>query len=111
MSDVDQDQKSEQATEKRLSEAHERGQFAKSPELQVFILIAATLCVFTFTMQTSSRDIAEYASAMFTRFAVTTVEVHPVHAIDGVSLSPAPGPLTTAVAERVRATIAAAVAP
>ena len=39
----------------------------------------------------------------------TTREVHPVHAIDGVGLSPAPGPLTTAVAERVRAAIAAAV--
>ena len=41
MSDTDQDQKTEQATDKRLSEAHERGQFAKSPELQVLILIAA----------------------------------------------------------------------
>lgn len=74
MSDVDQDQKTEQATEKKLSEGHERGQFAKSPELQVFILIAATLCVFTFTIQASSRDIAEYAVGMFSRFAVTTVE-------------------------------------
>ena len=74
MSDVDQEQKTEQATEKRLSEAHERGQFAKSPELQVLILIAAALCALTFTLQATSRDIAEYAIGMFTRFAVTTVE-------------------------------------
>jgi flagellar biosynthetic protein FlhB len=74
MSDVDQDQKTEQATEKRLSEAHERGQFAKSPELQVLILIAAALCVLTFTIPTASREIAEYAVGMFSRFAVTTVE-------------------------------------
>ncbi len=74
MSDVDQEQKTEQATEKRLSEAHERGQFAKSPELQVLILIAAALCALTFTIQTTSRDLAEYATGMFTRFAVTTLE-------------------------------------
>jgi flagellar biosynthetic protein FlhB len=74
MSDTDQDQKTEQATEKRLSEAHERGQFAKSPELQVLVLIAATLAVLTFTVQTASRDVAEYATGMFSRFAVTTIE-------------------------------------
>ena len=56
-----------------------------------------------------SFDELPFATEAF--LAVTTAEVHPVHAIDGVSLSPAPGPLTTAVAERVRATIAAAVAP
>jgi flagellar biosynthetic protein FlhB len=74
MSDVDQDQKTEQATEKRLSEAHDRGQFAKSPELQVLILVAAALCVLTFTIPATSRDVAEYAVGMFSRFAVTTVE-------------------------------------
>ncbi|MEO6993051.1 MAG: EscU/YscU/HrcU family type III secretion system export apparatus switch protein, partial [Lacunisphaera sp.] len=49
MSDVDQDQKTEQASEKKLSEAAERGQFAKSPELQVLLLLGAALCVLAFT--------------------------------------------------------------
>ncbi len=59
------------------------------------------------TERSISFDELPFATEAF--FAVTTVEVHPVHAIDGVSLSPAPGPLTAAVAERVRAAIAAAV--
>ena len=41
--------------------------------------------------------------------AATTREVHPVHAIDGVRLAAAPGPLTSVVADRVREVIAAAV--
>ena len=42
MAEMDQDQKTEQATEKRLSEAHERGQFAKSQEITVVFAIAAS---------------------------------------------------------------------
>ena len=61
------------------------------------------------TERSISVDELPFATEAF--LAVTTVEVHPVHAIDGVALSPSPGPLTTAVAERVRAAIAAAVAP
>ena len=45
MSEVDQDQKTEQASGKKLAEAAERGQFAKSPELQVLFLLGAALCV------------------------------------------------------------------
>ena len=73
MSDVDQDQKTEQATEKHLAEAFERGQFAKSPELQVLILLAAALIVLTMTAEAMSRDVAEYAIGMFSRFATTAV--------------------------------------
>ena len=73
MSDTDQEQKTEQATEKHLTEAFERGQFAKSPELQVLILLAAALAVLAFTADTVSRDVAEYAVSMFTRFATTPV--------------------------------------
>src|SRR5215216_1324931 len=69
MSDVDQDQKTEQASDKKLSEAAERGQFAKSPELQVLLLLGASLCVLAFTAHTTARDIAEYSVGMFTRFA------------------------------------------
>ena len=73
MSDTEQDQKTEQASEKRLAEAHERGQFAKSPELQVLILLAAALAALAFTAQSTSHDVAEYATGMFLRFAITPV--------------------------------------
>ncbi len=74
MADVDQEQKTEQPTEKRLSDAMERGQFAKSHELTVLFPIAALLGALAFTGQAAARDIADYASTMFTRFAVTSVE-------------------------------------
>ena len=73
MAEHDQDQKTEQPTEKRLAEAMERGEFAKSHELTVLFPIAAVLGVIALTMQSATRDIAEYAVSMFTRFAVTPV--------------------------------------
>lgn len=74
MADNDQDQKTEQPSEKRLSEAMERGQFAKSHEVTVLFPIAAVLGVLTLTAHSASRDIAEYAIAMFTRFPAMSVE-------------------------------------
>ena len=74
MSDVDQDQKTEQATDKKLTEAHDRGQFAKSTELSLIFPIAALLGVFALTAQTASRDIADYAVSIFTRFATISIE-------------------------------------
>ena len=71
MADVDQEQKTEQPSEKRLSEAMDRGQFAKSHELTVLFPIAAVLGVLALTVHTASRDIAEYAVSIFTRFAST----------------------------------------
>jgi flagellar biosynthetic protein FlhB len=73
MADADQDQKTEQPSEKRLSEAMDRGQFAKSHELTVLFPIAAVLGVLALTAHTASRDIAEYAVSMFTRFASTPI--------------------------------------
>ncbi len=78
MGDTDQDQKTEQASEKKLSEAHDRGQFAKSHEITVLFPIAATICVLTLTAHSASRDVAEYAVAMFTRFGATQVALDTV---------------------------------
>ncbi|MEO7413561.1 MAG: EscU/YscU/HrcU family type III secretion system export apparatus switch protein [Opitutaceae bacterium] len=72
---ADQDQKTEQATDKHLSEAFERGQFAKSAELTLLFPIAALLGVLALTVNSASRDIAEYASSMFTRFTHTPVAI------------------------------------
>lgn len=80
MADVDQDQKTEQATEKHISEAFERGQFAKSAELTLLFPIAALLGVLALTLKSASRDVAEYATSMFTRFAHTTLSIETVTA-------------------------------
>lgn len=69
----DQDQKTEQPTEKRLSEAHDRGQFAKVPELTLLFTLAALVGVLGFTTQAAARDIAEYSVGIFTHFASTPV--------------------------------------
>lgn len=74
MADHDQDQKTEQPTEKRLADAVDRGQFAKSHELTVLFPIAAVLGMLALTAQAASRDIAEYAVGVFTRFGSTPVE-------------------------------------
>lgn len=55
-----------------------------------------------------SADELPFATEAF--LASTMREVHPVHAIDGVRLAAAPGPLTSVVADRVREVIAAAIA-
>jgi flagellar biosynthetic protein FlhB len=73
MADEDQDQKTEQASEKKLNEAHERGQFAKSPELSLLVLLAATLGAVALTLESSARDIADYAIAVFTHFPTTEI--------------------------------------
>jgi len=73
MADHDQDQKTEQPTGKRLDEAHDRGQFARSSELALMFPVAAVLGVLTMTVQSTSRDLAEYSVSMFSRFAVTQV--------------------------------------
>jgi flagellar biosynthetic protein FlhB len=65
----DNDQKTEQASERRLTEAAERGQIAKSPELIVVFTIAAALVAILFTAQSASHQVGEYSVSIFTRFA------------------------------------------
>jgi len=74
MADQDQDQKTEQPTEKKLSEAMERGSFARSPEIAVLFLLAAFLAILGFTTKSASHEIAEYAVGIFTRFPAIKVE-------------------------------------
>jgi flagellar biosynthetic protein FlhB len=78
MADIDQDQKTEQPTEKKLSEAFDRGQFARSPELTVLLLLAGFLGVMGLTAKTASREIADYSVAMFTRFGTMHVDLDSV---------------------------------
>jgi flagellar biosynthetic protein FlhB len=78
MAETDQDQKTEQPTEKKLSEAMDRGNFARSPELGILLLLCAMLAALGFTAKTASRDIAEYSTGVFTRFASTPVHTDTV---------------------------------
>ncbi|MEO5958822.1 MAG: EscU/YscU/HrcU family type III secretion system export apparatus switch protein [Opitutaceae bacterium] len=74
MAETDNDQKTEQATDKRLSEAHERGQFARSHEVTVLFPIAAVAGILALTAHSAAREVAEYAIGIFTRFGATSVE-------------------------------------
>lgn len=74
MADHDQDQKTEQPTSKRLSEAHDRGQFARSAEFSVLFPIAAVLGTFALVLPGMGRGLAEYAVSIFTHLAATPVE-------------------------------------
>ena len=78
MADHDQDQKTEQPTSKRLSDAMDRGQFAKSHEITILFPIAAVLGVLTLTAHSASREVGEYAVGMFTRFSTTSLEIDTV---------------------------------
>lgn len=74
MAEHDQDQKTEQPSEKKLSEAMDRGQFARSPELAVLFLLVAVLAALSFSIREASREIATYAVAVFSRFGSMKVE-------------------------------------
>eukprot|EP01031_Cornospumella_fuschlensis_P050572 gene50572-61862_t len=57
MADTDQDQKTEQPTGKRLADAFDNGQFAKSAELSMLFPLATTLGILGFSVSSASRDI------------------------------------------------------
>lgn len=74
MAETDQDQKTEQPTEKKLSDAMERGQFARSPELAVLLMLVAVLAALGFSIREASRGIAEYAIGIFSRVGQMKVQ-------------------------------------
>jgi len=67
MDEHDQDSKTEEPTGKRLSDAMERGQFARSQELQTVFLVGAAFIAITLTSRGMSRDISEMAVNVFTQ--------------------------------------------
>lgn len=58
MADHEQDQKTEQPTEKHVTEAVEKGRFARSPEMSLAFTLAAVLGVIGLTATSASREIA-----------------------------------------------------
>ncbi|HEY9248431.1 MAG TPA: EscU/YscU/HrcU family type III secretion system export apparatus switch protein [Rariglobus sp.] len=65
MSDTDKESKTELPSEKKLTEAFENGQFAKSAELQVVATLTAIFAVLGFFLATSTRDIASLATTLW----------------------------------------------
>lgn len=95
MSDQDNDQKTEQPTEKRLHEAAEKGQFAKSQELTVVMTLGAALAALAFTARQTTQSLGEYSVGMFTNFTrqqvdAGTVPVLLVGALETIAGAAAP---------------------
>lgn len=63
MADEDKDQKTEEPTHKRLAEATEKGEFARSAEIGVVFGLAAGLMSLTFGLTDGARVVGEYAAA------------------------------------------------
>lgn len=82
MSEVDKDQKTELPSQKRIEEAQEKGQFAKSTEIGAVCGLFAALGVLTFTLESSSQRMTRYAGGLFSR--VAEVGRDPSHAISEI---------------------------
>ena len=58
------DNATEKPTEKKMSEAHDKGQFAQAPEIQVVFGLAAAYFVFLLTLESQSRFITEMVASI-----------------------------------------------
>ena len=81
MADQDNDQKTEQPTDKKVSEAMEQGQFARSQELQIVCILGATLWVLSLTTSTMAIELHDLAVNVFSqlgriRLQLDTVPTH-----------------------------------
>jgi flagellar biosynthetic protein FlhB len=65
MSDADKDQKTEQPTEKRLSESHDRGEFAKSADMGVVFSLAAACGALAVSVDSSALSVGRFAAMVF----------------------------------------------
>jgi len=58
------DNATEKPTDKKLSEAHDKGQFAQAPEIQVVFGLVAAYFVFLFTLDSQSRYMTEMVASI-----------------------------------------------
>jgi flagellar biosynthesis protein FlhB len=65
MADEDKSQKTEEPTEKRKTEAHNKGEFAKSQDMGVTFSLFAGVVALTLTVGSSSREISDFATSVF----------------------------------------------
>ncbi|HEY3757007.1 MAG TPA: EscU/YscU/HrcU family type III secretion system export apparatus switch protein [Opitutaceae bacterium] len=69
----DSGEKTELPTGKRLTEAMERGQFARTPEFSTLFTMGATLCVIAMAGGEGCERIGAYAVNIFTHYGTTTL--------------------------------------
>ena len=67
MSDTDQDSKTEQPTGKHMSDALDKGQFPKAPEVAVVMMLAATLGALSLTLGSAAHDVGALAVNIFSQ--------------------------------------------
>lgn len=73
MADADQDQKTEPATARKRDEAFQRGQFARSPDVQVAFTLIAALIVMLFSVPDIARALRDFATYSFQNLGRTTL--------------------------------------
>lgn len=103
MSDEDKDQKTEEPTARKVSEAMERGEFARSPEIGVVFGLGAGLLALTFMLTEGTRSVADYAISVFShlhgvRFQAGETPVPLVEAARLVAIAIAPVLVGVAIA-------------
>jgi len=69
MADVDKDSKTEQASDKHISEARSRGQFARSPEVAVVVMLVAALGALSLTITNASQQVGALTVNIFSELA------------------------------------------
>jgi len=78
MADEDKDSKTEEASGKRLSEAHAKGQFARSPEIAVVFLLAAALGGLSLTVGTAAQEVSAMARNTFAQLSTIQLQLDTV---------------------------------
>ncbi len=69
----DQDQRTEPATDRKRSEAFARGQFARSPDVQVAFTLTAALIVMLFSAPEMARSVRDFAAYTFQNLGRVTL--------------------------------------
>jgi flagellar biosynthetic protein FlhB len=78
MADEDKDSKTEEASGKRLSDAHAKGQFARSPEIAVVFLLAAALGGLSLTVGTAAQEVSAMARNTFAQLSTIQLQLDTV---------------------------------
>ena len=73
MADEDKDQKTEPATDRKREEAFMRGQFARSPDVQVAATLVAALVVMLFSAPAIARSLRDFAAYSFQNLGRTSL--------------------------------------
>lgn len=75
MADDDKESKTENATSKRQSEAHNRGEFPKSPEIALVFTLLSALAIFSLTASSAARDVAAFAEHIFANLGTVRMQL------------------------------------